>query len=681
MQEILEGQDSNANVIAVEETLMSEATVDVALQERIRAEQRLKVVIDSSPSIKELLHAVEAAENVGADPKVIDAAREVLEVLRARVCARDGLVAATSALDVGKLKLAIAVAETAGVASEDIAQATRVLKEEEPRAEARKQLKNAQDTGNVDNLRAALAVGKNVGLPLEELSPFEELLAGAESMEKAQQMLADAVLGRSVPALKFAIQQAKDCGIDTSEAEDALREEEPKQKAREALATACASRTIEALKGAIAEARWTKLSESEFAEAEELLKREEEKIELLAMVTQVLDESKSADTTSIDSLRNAKCKLSDAIQAAKGGGVAETLLAEAELRRRRIHNGIEDLKGSVRVFCRLRPLSSKETNRGDTEVAKQVDLMTVAVNNQKFNFDAIFSPGTQEEVFDDCRDLVQSAIDGYNVTMFAYGQTGAGKTFTMYGVPGQEGTAPRTINEIYQLLSKGNDRFTYTVMGSMLELYMDGLVDLLTRDKKLAPKLNLRQTTNGSVQIEHLTEEVCPTAESLSELLERGNKHRTTSATAMNDESSRSHSILMVKIVSVNKETKEQLCGKILICDLAGSERLKKSEVTAKAQKEAIEINKSLTALGDVIEAFSQNRKQIPYRNHTLTKLFQDSLGGTAKTLMFVNCSPSSYNEDETCMSLKYATRAKQIKNNVAKRRSSSALEQCEGAL
>merc|ERR1719316_2076348 len=119
----------------------------------------------------------------------------------------------------------------------------------------------------------------------------------------------------------------------------------------------------------------------------------------------------------------------------------------------------------------------------------------------------------------------------------------------------------------------------------------------------------------------------------------------------------------MIRIVSVNKETKEQLKGKIVLCDLAGSERLSKSLATGDVAKEAIEINKSLTALGDVIEALTKGQKAIPYRNHKLTQLMQDSLGGSSKTLMFVNCSPANSNIDETTMSLKYATRAKTITN------------------
>merc|ERR1719375_1328972 len=140
----------------------------------------------------------------------------------------------------------------------------------------------------------------------------------------------------------------------------------------------------------------------------------------------------------------------------------------------------------------------------------------------------------------------------------------------------------------------------------------------------------------------------------------------------MNSESSRSHLLFIVRIVSVNRETGGRLYGKILIVDLAGSERLSKSQVTGDGAKEAIEINKSLTALGDVIEALTKGAKQIPYRNHKLTMVMQDSIGGTAKTLMFVNISPSSSNVDETMMSLKYATRAKKITNNAKKQKAAS---------
>lgn len=279
-----------------------------------------------------------------------------------------------------------------------------------------------------------------------------------------------------------------------------------------------------------------------------------------------------------------------------------------------------------------------------------------------FQFDAVFTPGTQAEVFEDCADLVQSAIDGYNVTMFAYGQTGTGKTFTMYGpddpadrVPGSEGAAPRTIQELFRVIEQGRSRFIYTVTASMLELYQNDLVDLLSKGNPAAAKskLNVRQEKSGLVVVDNLSEETCESAEELTALLEHGNTQRTVAATEMNSASSRSHLLLIVKIVSVNRETKEQLRGKILLCDLAGSERLAKSMATVDNAKEAIEINKSLTALGDVIEALTKShgskgaqKTVIPYRNHKLTQLMQDSLGGTSKTLMLVNCSPANSNLD-----------------------------------
>ncbi|CAE7563874.1 KIN14E [Symbiodinium sp. KB8] len=221
------------------------------------------------------------------------------------------------------------------------------------------------------------------------------------------------------------------------------------------------------------------------------------------------------------------------------------------------------------------------------------------------------------------------------------------------------------------------------VMASMMELYRNELVDLLvpkstgTSPKRrsqnpgsaaLEQKLNVRVDKSGAVQIEHLREEECKTAEALSDLLERGNQMRTVCATKMNSESSRSHLILIIRVVGVNKQTEQKLSGKLLLCDLAGSERLKKSDVSGDAQKEAIEINKSLTALGDVMESLVKGAAHVPYKNHKLTQVMSDALGGTSKTLMFVNCSPASSNYEETVMTLKFATRAKTITNDVKRK-------------
>jgi len=182
----------------------------------------------------------------------------------------------------------------------------------------------------------------------------------------------------------------------------------------------------------------------------------------------------------------------------------------------------------------------------------------------------------------------------------------------------------------------------------------------------MLPRLSVKtDPRTGDVQIDNLTEERCATAADLLKLLERGAQERRVAATALNSESSRSHLILTVRVIRINKATGERVQGKIMMCDLAGSERLKKSEVTGDAQKEAIEINKALTAIGDVIEALTSKQKHVPYKNHKLTQVLQDALGGTSKTLMFVNCSPASSNLEETVNALKYAARVKKVTNPI----------------
>jgi hypothetical protein len=280
-----------------------------------------------------------------------------------------------------------------------------------------------------------------------------------------------------------------------------------------------------------------------------------------------------------------------------------------------------------------------------------------------FQFDAVWMSGTQEDVFEDCRALVQSAVDGYNVTIFAYGQTGAGKTFTMHGSQDREGLAPRAIKEIYRIIEANSHRFNSTVTASMLELYHADLIDLLCKGDPCVTKkkLAIRQDRFGAVVVDNLSEEQCHTAAELTDVFSRGHRQRTVAATAMNSSSSRSHLVLIIRIASVDRETHRRQIGKLLICDLAGSERLKKSQAYGSLQKDAIAINKSLTALGDVIEALTKGNKAVPYRNHKLTQLLQDSLGGSAKTLMLVNCSPAESSVHETLMTLKYAQRAKKV--------------------
>mmetsp|Transcript_95993 Transcript_95993/g.210051 ORF Transcript_95993/g.210051 Transcript_95993/m.210051 type:complete len:1223 (-) Transcript_95993:564-4232(-) len=671
MMEALAEEDDTSKSVKVEEM----PTEDV--EGPARALAKLAMVVDSEGSPGELEAAIKAARREGAEDKDLVQALAKLEVLKAKFAAREDLRQATRLREVAPLQAAIRKAKDANVEASAISEAEAILAEELPRQKARDELRAAEESGDTKRLQKAVEAGRAAKLDPSELKEFEELLAGAQNKEAAKATLQQAMDEKNVPALKFAISQAKEAGVAAEEiqkAEAILKVEEPKMLARKALEEACEQCTKDALAAAIAQAKAAGLAGDEYAEAAELLKNEELKEQLLAKVKQSLQDSMAANMADIDAVKAAKDALGDAIKEAISVGVSETYLMEAELRRKKLHNTVEDLKGSIRVFARIRPLSSKETDAGDHQITKQLDLMTLNVTGEEsatqFKFDAVFTPGTQDEIFEDCKDLVQSAVDGYNVTLFAYGQTGAGKTFTMAGVPGQLGVSPRTIQEVFKVIEAGKDRFEYTVMGSMLELYRQDLVDLLVKGNPAASKnkLKIREDKAGAVTVEHLTEEECRTADELDALVARGTSARAVAATQMNSESSRSHLVLIIRVISVNRETQERLQGKILIVDLAGSERLSKSQTTGDAQKESIEINKSLTALGDVIEGLTKNQKSIPYRNHKLTMLMQDALGGTAKTLMFVNCSPANSNYEETLNSLKYAQRAKNITNQVAKK-------------
>jgi len=346
--------------------------------------------------------------------------------------------------------------------------------------------------------------------------------------------------------------------------------------------------------------------------------------------------------------------------------------------RKKLHNQLQDMKGAIRVYCRFRPMVKRELEKGDVAVLTKKDSMNVEINrpaplndSKLFQFEAVFDgDSTQEQVFSDCRDLIQSAIDGYNVTVFAYGQTGAGKTHTMYGNPDQPGLAPRTIEALFDMVRKqergGGKKFV--VKFYMIEVYKQDIIDLLGDPSKQKKSLEVKKDVGrGIMYVDGVTEHEVNSPAELEALMADGEKKRHTSATKMNSASSRSHLLLSIIVEGKVQETQAVIYGKVTLCDLAGSERPKKSEVVGDGLKEAIEINKSLSALGDVVEALCKGSKTVPYRNHKLTMLMQDSLGGSAKTLMFVNCSPASSNAEETMMSLTWANRARKVTNDVKK--------------
>lgn len=342
--------------------------------------------------------------------------------------------------------------------------------------------------------------------------------------------------------------------------------------------------------------------------------------------------------------------------------------------RRRYFNMLEDLKGKIRVYARTRPLTGIESSQDQKIVLKTPDEFTCSYpwrgekKDRSCEFDEVFpANATQEQVFEDTRYLVQSAIDGYNVCIFAYGQTGSGKTFTIYGDDTNPGLSPRAIAEVMRCAHRDSSKCSVKMECYMLELYRDELVDLLLPQGSDAPKLDIKKDKQGWVTVPNATMVSVATEAEITEVIQAGLKVRKTAGTKMNVESSRSHLIFSLIIETTDLQTGALTKGKLSFVDLAGSERVKKSGAEGDTLKEAQAINKSLSALGDVISALASEQGHIPYRNHKLTMLMSDSLGGNAKTLMFVNVSPTDANVEETHNSLTYATRVRTIKNENGK--------------
>ncbi|KAK6179033.1 hypothetical protein SNE40_011481 [Patella caerulea] len=343
--------------------------------------------------------------------------------------------------------------------------------------------------------------------------------------------------------------------------------------------------------------------------------------------------------------------------------------------RKKYYNMVEDMKGKIRVYCRARPLSSSEKDRGNVSVINSPDEYSLSISTSRglkeFQFDQVFMENSsQEKVFEDTNNLIQSAVDGYNVCMFAYGQTGSGKTFTMIGDREQNypGIAPRAFQRIFELCEENKSKFDLKVSVYMLELYNEKLIDLFAKPGNYdEDRLDIKKDKKGMVFIQGAVVKEANNDKELFALFEEGSKNRHVASTKMNAESSRSHLVVGIVLESTNKVTGQIMKGKLSLVDLAGSERVGKTGASAEQLKEAMSINKSLSALGDVISALSSEQSFIPYRNNKLTMLMQDSLGGNAKTLMFVNISPADYNQDESVISLTYASRVKLITNDASK--------------
>jgi kinesin family protein 5 len=351
----------------------------------------------------------------------------------------------------------------------------------------------------------------------------------------------------------------------------------------------------------------------------------------------------------------------------------------------------------VRVCCRFRPINEKEKKLNvnqeipvsfpdkksvviyhpGNENAREkngVDKIIGSNQKKKYIFDHVF-PGlsSQKEVYRFTGEpMIQEIIRGYNCTIFTYGQTSSGKTHSMFGFDlesgetgvwkneNEMGIIPRAISDLFECIDNVEDEIEFTLKVSFLEIYLEKIKDLICPQSE---NLKIRETENGIIYVENAKEVYVSSFEEILAQIRKGQKNRAVAETKMNRCSSRSHSVLTIKIIKNNLTKHTKTCSKLTMVDLAGSERIDKSGAEGLTLTQVKHINKSLLMLGNVIHAITDKEKYIPYRDSKLTRLLQDSLGGNSKTCLLVTCSPSWYNLQETISTLQFGTRAKKIKN------------------
>uniref|UniRef100_A0A7N9AYE7 Kinesin-like protein n=1 Tax=Mastacembelus armatus TaxID=205130 RepID=A0A7N9AYE7_9TELE len=323
----------------------------------------------------------------------------------------------------------------------------------------------------------------------------------------------------------------------------------------------------------------------------------------------------------------------------------------------------------VKVMCRFRPLNDAERSRGDRYVPKFNGEDTVVVAGKPYVFDRVFTPNTEQiQVYDTCaKQIVRDVLGGYNGTIFAYGQTSSGKTHTMEGDlhdPHMMGIIPRIARDIFDHIYSMDENLEFHIKVSYFEIYLDKIRDLLDVSKT---NLAVHEDKNRVPFVKGCTERFVSSPEEVMDVIDEGKANRHVAVTNMNEHSSRSHSIFLISIKQENVETELKLSGKLYLVDLAGSEKVSKTGAEGAVLDEAKNINKSLSALGNVIAALSEGTKtHVPYRDSKMTRILQDSLGGNCRTTIIICCSPSVYNEAETKSTLMFGQRAKTIKNTVS---------------
>ncbi|RQM07832.1 hypothetical protein DH86_00000699 [Scytalidium sp. 3C] len=329
------------------------------------------------------------------------------------------------------------------------------------------------------------------------------------------------------------------------------------------------------------------------------------------------------------------------------------------------------MSNSIKVVARFRPQNRTEIELGGQPIVAFDSEDTCTLDSKEatgsFTFDRVFDMSSrQKDVFDfSIKPTVDDILNGYNGTVFAYGQTGAGKSYTMMGTDidneDGKGVIPRIVEQIFASILASPGSMEYTVRVSYMEIYMERIRDLLAPHNDNLP---VHEEKNRGVYVKGLLEIYVSSVQEVFEVMRRGGSARAVAATNMNQESSRSHSIFVITVTQKNVETGSSKSGQLFLVDLAGSEKVGKTGASGQTLEEAKKINKSLSALGMVINSLTDGKSShVPYRDSKLTRILQESLGGNSRTTLIINCSPSSYNDAETLSTLRFGMRAKSIKN------------------
>ena len=341
---------------------------------------------------------------------------------------------------------------------------------------------------------------------------------------------------------------------------------------------------------------------------------------------------------------------------------------------------------NVKVYCRIRPENEQEISSGlgiclnpQSQTTVQIIVDNLNINSglkenysekttQEFTYDKIYPiETTQKTIFEQvAKPLILSAFEGINGTLFCYGQTASGKTYTMEGIPSDNnlcGIIPRMMHLIFEIINSGSSDIEFSVKCQYYQIYNEKIQDLIDTNKT---DLTIREDKNKGIWVGECTEKYVESEQEMIDFFNTGSNNRIVSSTKMNAISSRSHSLFSVTIYQRNVITESSKIGKLYFVDLAGSEKMSKAGVEGNTMlKEAQNINKSIMTLGMVINALTKGSKHVPYRDSKLTRVLQESLGGNSLTYLIINCSPNMLNQTETLSTLRFGQRAKLIKNKV----------------